>query len=1362
MTRAHRNTICVLAAVAFLGTSTLAPEADAGRRLFTITPDAVVLYVVDNSTSMDFRSGNLVENIEETESAAALCALLPTDVSDSTRLQVLSEAMLGLLEPANKVLFPEQWNTGNFNSYTASYNCTSPTPEGDRYWPAFSWTDRSLASTYRTPGLFQQFAPFIIQGGGTFDALGDPQAATNPYGPTPAGGFNAGLDGHADSLVLPFPANLPRAHGAMTSWRTHNAQALFDLVAGLETDGGTWISAALEDIQYMRNEDPGVLADPYDDCRPYAAVVLTDGFDSGDDCGGGGEPAFCPNYDYLDSGTIPPTETGQANILASGSDCRTCSGSAPFKSVNTYVVALNEGSVTEADDLSQAAHTCAVRATRTACPGGQGDCGGGETCINAFCEPDDPCEAAPQWAFHGWDTPSLSHSLGLILNNVIGGVSSTIAPQTMRIIESNQVGLATFRASTDISATSAFWTGELTMERDFCQINGESELELVEAAAVELAVAALTPATAATRTIWTPRRDNEGSAILGNTCDYANAFNDDSWCYGLDGAVSDPLADGLSDIGDGSGGVTYGGEYAAVIPQGAEEWLLDRYEEGQVTADDLISVPHNMTVICHDDQTKIVETALLANFPGYSGGQCGSVFCLNGETVYLTGDALIAARGASTPEVECDIDICVISTAGEFTAREFDDQVTPDTTDMTVPQSELDDWIARGAIVGTCPGSGGTVAPTRDTLDNTLTATREAVFWANNDDGPTAGGPDYGTHDVDSRNLVPLTRTVWQNHWDYLGATSLEETQAVIDFVRGETLTAIDGAGDLPSEFDSASVALFDRPSTGYMGALLNTTLPILPLPAPCESGGNILPSCARTTQGWYNYVTATRTADRPELILSASNDGQLYAWDTADGSLRWSFVPMSILPRLSSAMYGRTGLLDGPITIAEVIKGYDGSDDEEWAAIVAGAFGPEGSGMYVLEIDEDGDPIFRFEVTGADIPELGQSTPAPLVTNFFIDHDGAGGGEAEVIGGVVLAGGSSPAPEAVIDGEYMGWSGGEALIFFDLDGKILRQFDPTTNPLLFRSCGAVTGTPVAWSAHVARTVAVGTQYGCLLQANVSDTDPTQWTLRILDKARSAAPIVFPPAVARRADGNLTFVYAQGEKNFEHHAGLFYSIVSVNEVLDQTANAIENTDLSTRSHVNWEILLQDEFATTPPLIIDGVVRFASFERDANVCDFGHANLWGVHFLGDPSVVGDDGDLPWIVDKDGASSLRLEPQLENPNEDPMVDGDEYVAYVALHDLDPGIGQHSVIFDLSLVPKLDCDVVEITGRDGDTFEVLSSIDDVVLRPSGIHFGTLVDDEGWVPDTSAVLDLDLEIDLPSWETTGVPLSWGPEVVF
>ncbi|MDP2827752.1 MAG: PilC/PilY family type IV pilus protein [Sulfuricellaceae bacterium] len=137
-----------------------------------------------------------------------------------------------------------------------------------------------------------------------------------------------------------------------------------------------------------------------------------------------------------------------------------------------------------------------------------------------------------------------------------------------------------------------------------------------------------------------------------------------------------------------------------------------------------------------------------------------------------------------------------------------------------------------------------------------------------------------------------------------------------------------------------------------------------------------------------YNFADAgysafkTTNASRAPNLYVAANDGMLHAFNAADGSERWAYVPSMVLPdlwRLADKDYGNNHrfYLDGPLVIT------DAKISGAWKTILIGGMGAGGRGYYALDVTDPAAPSRLWDFTVADDANLGYSYGIPFVTKL-------------------------------------------------------------------------------------------------------------------------------------------------------------------------------------------------------------------------------------------------------------------------------------------------------------------------------------------------------------------------------------------
>ncbi|MBA5606287.1 pilus assembly protein PilY [Duganella sp. FT3S] len=127
----------------------------------------------------------------------------------------------------------------------------------------------------------------------------------------------------------------------------------------------------------------------------------------------------------------------------------------------------------------------------------------------------------------------------------------------------------------------------------------------------------------------------------------------------------------------------------------------------------------------------------------------------------------------------------------------------------------------------------------------------------------------------------------------------------------------------------------------------------------------------------------------RPAVYLGA-NDGMLHAFDAADGSELFAYVPNALfatLGRLTSPAYVHTAYVDGPASAGEAEAG------GTWRTVLVSAMGGGAQGVFALDVT---DPL-HFDASGAlweftdrDDPLMGNVTTRPQVARVRTRGSGA------------------------------------------------------------------------------------------------------------------------------------------------------------------------------------------------------------------------------------------------------------------------------------------------------------------------------------------------------------------------------------
>jgi len=128
-------------------------------------------------------------------------------------------------------------------------------------------------------------------------------------------------------------------------------------------------------------------------------------------------------------------------------------------------------------------------------------------------------------------------------------------------------------------------------------------------------------------------------------------------------------------------------------------------------------------------------------------------------------------------------------------------------------------------------------------------------------------------------------------------------------------------------------------------------------------------------------------------LVFATNNDGMLQAIDMNSGAELWAFIPEEMMRRLGSlqrntVVSNRTYGLDGDVRIFKYDVDGDGviesTDGDKMYAVFG--FGRGGSAYYALDVTEREAPRFLWKKDQDDLPVLGQTWSAPVITRVNVN----------------------------------------------------------------------------------------------------------------------------------------------------------------------------------------------------------------------------------------------------------------------------------------------------------------------------------------------------------------------------------------
>jgi len=418
----------------------------------------------------------------------------------------------------------------------------------------------------------------------------------------------------------------------------------------------------------------------------------------------------------------------------------------------------------------------------------------------------------------------------------------------------------------------------------------------------------------------------------------------------------------------------------------------------------------------------------------------------------------------------------------------------------------------------------------------------------------------------------------------------------------------------------------------------------------------------------------AVMSSKRPTVLYAATTDGQLHAFqvtsndqndtfkvDSLANNELWSFIPPVVLPRLLGAFNQQSLLLDGAIVVKDVVVKRDETSATGtgngylWRTVLVGSGGPAGGFYYALDVTDPTKPVFLWQLSTSSTGQrlFGRSSPSPTITTLKLSNTL---GKAEEVAVAILAGGDVPLTNGTcqrqgksyshikFNGPYgvrqtvRCWNNvsddgpGRSLTIVRLDnGEVLMNFRATANegPQGLYDYGRakvvpfdspITGNPVAYPAQtgqIASRIYVGDADGSLWRIDVSDPDPTKWSVELAwdaysmngDTSSIIEPIQLPPVVSVDPFGNNVVLFATGEQSQFNGNQTKNRIWSLSEKVVLGVSQISD---------NWVQPLVDGTRATGPLVLfNGVVYFSTYSppnTNTAACSPGNGAIWGVDYL----------------------------------------------------------------------------------------------------------------------------------------------------
>ncbi len=163
----------------------------------------------------------------------------------------------------------------------------------------------------------------------------------------------------------------------------------------------------------------------------------------------------------------------------------------------------------------------------------------------------------------------------------------------------------------------------------------------------------------------------------------------------------------------------------------------------------------------------------------------------------------------------------------------------------------------------------------------------------------------------------------------------------------------------------------FLRSRISLLGDIINSNVVLVGAPSTAIQGAA------------YKTFYDAKVSRRPTVYVGA-NDGMLHAFDAANGSETFAYIPQLLLPQLNqltSPEYVHRPYLDGQIAVSEAMVG------SNWKTVLAAGFGGGAKGVFALDVSDPANFLtgggVLFEFSNADDPDMGNLMGAPVIAKF-------------------------------------------------------------------------------------------------------------------------------------------------------------------------------------------------------------------------------------------------------------------------------------------------------------------------------------------------------------------------------------------
>lgn len=284
--------------------------------------------------------------------------------------------------------------------------------------------------------------------------------------------------------------------------------------------------------------------------------------------------------------------------------------------------------------------------------------------------------------------------------------------------------------------------------------------------------------------------------------------------------------------------------------------------------------------------------------------------------------------------------------------------------------------------------------------------------------------------------------------------------------------------------------------------------------------------------------------------IFVGSNDGMLHAFNTADGTERWAYVPSMLISKMKSLAgnpFTHDYFVDGSVTVGDAVATSTGTNTR----ILVGGLGAGGRGLYALNIDGASGLTASSDQTAANkvIWEI-----TPTAVNFATPQMYGGTGNASAYSNLgytysipvikTINNGGTPQQVVIVGNGYNNNNGGDYQAYLyvinAIDGKLVRAIKADSTATNTTGAAVTDGTStspnglmnlVAFDSNFdgyTDRVYAGDLNGTMWKFDLSSPTPASWAARVLQVTSPAQPITATPDAIANPAGGFVVNFATG------------------------------------------------------------------------------------------------------------------------------------------------------------------------------------------------------------------------------------------